>query len=508
MPAGFDRTDALLVVALVVAAFVVHPVGLMMRRPYWVDEAWVADLTRLPFARALSLSSSTPVGWLTLLRSIPGDALQRGRVLTLVFTLLSTAAAYVLARGLMWRTRGAARVAGVVVAVGVSFIPIAIERNDLKQYTADAFFALTLLAVTRAVDSSPHARSVVWLGVVAVVAVLFSSTSAFVSVACFAALLATSLAQGNADRVRTTLIAGGVAALGLACVFVLTVLPHGNSALTAFWHKAYLTGDPLRMLGRSWSRLNHLSGILAMPSAVFIVLFGLGVVALARLRATAVAIALPLLWLEMVVAARFEKYPFLDQRTFYFVLIPTVAVIAIGVVWALLQLGRRSHVAGLMGALGATVLFAFGVAPHWREFGMPDGAEDVRTQVAYVAREATPTDVILVNSSGNWGFAYYWPRGPVFATRDDSVANGFVMQVRDPNVIMARGRERATILQALQRALARQQRDGTENRIFIVRTHMSVGEAKTWSQAFRTLGLRPREVGRGVEPLQVIDPGP
>ncbi len=197
MSAGLDLTDALLVGALMVTTFLVHPVALMMRRPYWVDEAWVADLTRLPFARSLSLSSSTPVGWLALLHLIPGEALQRGRVLTLAFAILSSAAAYVLARGLMWRTRGAARVAGVVVAVAVSFVPIAIERNDLKQYTADAFFALALLTVTRAVDSSPRSRSVVWLGVVAVVAVLFSSTSAFVSVACFTGLLATSLARGT-----------------------------------------------------------------------------------------------------------------------------------------------------------------------------------------------------------------------------------------------------------------------------------------------------------------------
>ncbi len=288
-------------------------------------------------------------------------------------------------------------------------------------------------------------------------------------------------------------------------MFGLTVLPHGNSALTAFWQHAYLTGGPLRMFDEAWKRLNGLSGLL-MPSVLFVALVPLGVFALTRLRATAVAIALPMLWLEMVVAARFRKYPFLDQRTFHFVLIPSVAVIAIGVVWVLLQLARRSRVAGLIGALVAAALFAVGVAPHWRAFGVPDGSEDVRTQVAYVAREATPTDVILVNSSGDFGFAYYWPRDPVFATKDDSRSNGFVMQVRNPNVIMASGRERPTILKALQRALARQLRARTGSRIFIVRTHMSVGEAKAWSEEFRALGLQPRAIGSGPETLSVIDP--
>ena len=94
----------------------------------------------------------------------------------------------------------------------------------------------------------------------------------------------------------------------------------------------------------------------------------------------------------------------------------------------------------------------------------------------------------------------------MFATKDDSVANGFVMNVRNPNVIIARGRDEPTILEALQDALTRQRRIHPDGRIFIVRTHMIDSETRAWSEAFRALGVRPREVRAGEDPLLVIDP--
>jgi hypothetical protein len=500
---GWDRWDAVIVAVLVAATSVAHPVGLMLARPYWLDETWVAALTRLPYGRSLSLSSSTPVGWVTLLRWVPGDAAQRGRALTLAFAMLSSGAAYVLARGLAWRARGAARLAGVVVAVVVSCVPVAIMRNDLKQYTADAFFSLVVLIAARAVDSSSRPRAVQWLGVVAVVAALFSSTSAFVSVACFAGVLVTALLRRDRARALATLVVGGVTAIGLGAIFALTVLAHVNPALTDYWRSSYLTGGPLHMLGDAWDHLTDVDGLLAMPGAVFLAGFALGVAALVRLRASAVAIAVPLVWVEMMIAGRLERYPFLERRTFHFLLVTTVAVIAVGVVWALLQLARRSVVAGSVAAIVSIGLFAAGVDPHWRELSVPN--QDVRSQVEVVARDATPDDIILVTQLANWGFAYYWPKDPAFATEDDSVAAGYVMGVRNPNVVVARGRDDPAVLDALQEAVARQRRS-PGSRIFIVRMHWLGEERSAWSQAFHALGLQPRTVPAGLGNVLVIDP--
>jgi hypothetical protein len=182
---GWDRFDSVIAAVLVLATFFVHPFGKLIHRPYWLDEAWVASLTRLPFGRALELSLTTPTGWLALLWMVPGGVSQRGRLITLAFSMLSAGAAYVFARGLPWNGRSTARVAAIAVAIAVSCVPIAIVRNDLKQYTADAFFALALLAITRFVDSDSNPRAVVWLGAAALIAVPFSTNAAFVSVACF-----------------------------------------------------------------------------------------------------------------------------------------------------------------------------------------------------------------------------------------------------------------------------------------------------------------------------------
>ena len=407
--------------------------------------------------------------------------------------MLSAGAGYVLARGLVWRSRRAARLGAVAVAVVVSCVPIAIVRNDLKQYTGDAFFALSLLAIAHFADRDPRPVAVALLGISALLALPFSTTSAFVSVACFAGVLATALFAHRREHVVATLVVGGVVALGFAVVLAPIVL-HANSALTNFWRAAYLTGGPLHTLGQSWTRLHKFSSGLAMPAFVFIALFVVGIVALVRMRATAVAIAVPFLWIEVFVAASLGKYPFLDQRTSHFVLIPTVAVVAIGAVWMLFELARRVPAAGVVLAALMVVLFFYGVAPWWRVFSVP--YEDVRTQTEYVARSMNPTDIVVVNSSGNWGFAYYWPHDTVFASKNNGVATGFVMGVHNPNVIMAGGRGAATVTAVLRDALTRQKRAGPNSRIFIVRTHVSDSESRSVAGRVRSARRAPTNDSR------------
>jgi MFS family permease len=488
---------------LVLATSLVHPFGLLIHRPYWIDEAWVAALTRLPFGRALDLSLTTPTGWVALVWMVPGDSSQRGRLVTLAFSMLSAGAAYVFARGLPWNGRGTARVAAIAVAIVVSCVPIAIVRNDLKQYTADAFFALALLAVTRFVDRDSNPRAVVWLGAAALIAVPFSTNAAFVSVACFTGLFATAVVARRRDRVIATLIVGGVAALGFAVVFAATVLPRVSKGLTRYWSDFYLTGGPAHMLGQSWTRLDKLSNLLAMPAWVFFALFVVGIVALVRLHAIAVAIAVPFLWIEMFIAARAHKYPLLDQRTFHFVLIPTVAVIAIGVAWVVVKLARRLPIAGILLAVLAGALFVNGVSPYWRAFGVPN--EDVRTQAAYVAQHMRAKDIVVVSRAASYGFAYYWQRDPVSATRASAGLNDFSMEVHNPNVVLA-GSGSAAVLAALRQGIRLQQQSGSGSRVFIVLTHLVPAEKALWTDAFRALHVQPRVVKVGAEPLRVIDP--
>jgi hypothetical protein len=89
--------DAVIVVALAGAVFVVHDVGYALDHPFWLDESWVADSLRAPLGRLPFLTSSTPLGFSFLLRLIPGAAgSQRARLVPLVFCSLAAVAGYVL----------------------------------------------------------------------------------------------------------------------------------------------------------------------------------------------------------------------------------------------------------------------------------------------------------------------------------------------------------------------------------------------------------------------------
>ena len=48
---GWSWFDTAIVVAVAVATVLVHPVHLMLSHPYWLDEAWVAVLTKAPLRR-------------------------------------------------------------------------------------------------------------------------------------------------------------------------------------------------------------------------------------------------------------------------------------------------------------------------------------------------------------------------------------------------------------------------------------------------------------------------
>ena len=61
----------------------------MLKHPFWLDEAWVAVLTRAPLTRLPRLSSSAPFGFVALLKLVPGSGLQRGRLVVLGFSVLT-----------------------------------------------------------------------------------------------------------------------------------------------------------------------------------------------------------------------------------------------------------------------------------------------------------------------------------------------------------------------------------------------------------------------------------
>jgi hypothetical protein len=246
-----------------------------------------------------------------------------------------------------------------------------------------------------------------------------------------------------------------------------------------------------------------------MPAPVFAALFAFGLVVLVRLQARALAIAVPILWLEMIVMGWLKRYPFLDLRTSNFLLVSSLIVVVIGAIGLVMAVQRlpivTSSAAAVLVAAVMIVLFTIGFFGYLDRLHLPP--EDVRSEVQVVAERLRPGDVILVDQAANFGFSYYWPHSHVTFRRDDS-GQGFSTQVKGLGAIYVQGRTFDDVLGALREANTRLQKSGGQAHLYIVRTHLSGGDVANWHRAFATLGLDPRLERVGNDPLAVLEPAP
>jgi hypothetical protein len=497
----WDRLDSLIAIGAGLATLAVHPVALILSRPYWLDEAWVAVLTRISWSSLVGASSSTPVGFVALLRLVPGSGLQRARLVVLAFSAFTVVMAYVVVRGCAWTSKPRARVTATVAALVTMLAPLSLGRNDLKQYTCDAFCALVVFAVAARIDMPSNRARTWWLAIASVALLPFSSTSAFVSIAAFAGLLGAALSTRSWRRVIAICVSGAATAAVFAAYFAVVILPNDNKSLRAYWEHLYLRGSLWQTLQEAWTRLTELQGWLGMPALAFVLFFITGVAVLWRLKARALAIGVPLLWVELAAVARFRRYPFLDLRTSTFLLVSSLVVSAIGAV-ELVRVARRwKPASAVIVGVGLATAFTVSFVPHVDEIHIP--LESSRTPTVYVAEHQTANDVILVNGSGSFGFAYYWPHGRITTVPFDT-AQGFVPRLRGVNAVYSTGRTDDAVLTAMRQAIHRWRGVGHRSRLFIVRSHLNRAETAAWEHAFATLRLHPQHIKEGPESVLVL----
>jgi len=510
-PSGvmWTRLDTGIVAAIAIATFALRPLHLIVSRPYWFDESWPAALSKAPWSRLIGLSGSAPIGFVALLKLVAGTGDQRARVLVIFFAAVTAASTYVLTRSLEWTSRGSARIAAVAATLVVMLAPVTLRRVDLKQYTCDAACALLLLAVGVAVDRTRTRKLLAVFAVVAVVEGPFSSTSAFVAVAVFGGLLVAALLDHEWRWAIEITVAATAAGVVLAVYFAAVVLPHLHTGLQDYWYWYYLRGSLAHMANGSWKRLENLQAFLAMPPAVFLAFFAAGVVALARLRARVLAVAVPVLWIEMAGLGWLKKYPFLDERTSHFLLVSSLVVVAIGaiaVVYAIAtMLGRVNRVAGRVAAVAMAAvlasLFGIGVAPYVYGFNIPN--EGLRTQTRYVAAHRSPHDVVLVDYAASYGLAYYWPHAHL-AFRPDQSGIAFEVHVTGIQAVYVKHRTAEDKLSGLRDAIRLWHAAPRGGRLFIVRTHLSSGDVRDWTAAFDTLHVKPTPIPVGTQHVLVV----
>ena len=178
---------------------------------------------------------------------------QSARLLPLAFAGAAVVVAYWFARRLDWR-REVSVAAGLVAGLGVLLVPAMLVRDDLKQYTAEACFALLALALTSRLEREwswrgwPPSRSP------SGAACCSANAVAFMGIAAFGAICVVQLARRHWRRLAEAVVAGGCTGVLMLAVYeafdARAVLPLNASPLA--WHYTCRSAG-LRAASRSYS---------------------------------------------------------------------------------------------------------------------------------------------------------------------------------------------------------------------------------------------------------------
>jgi hypothetical protein len=479
-------------VALVIAACVllVHDVGYLLRIPYWVDEAWVAASTRVSIDQLPKVTSVSPIGWTFLLRLVPGNGSQDQRLVPLAFAAATVLAAFAFGRSL----RLIPIVTGTFAAGAALLAPAMLVRNDLKEYTADAFVAVLALALMSRLEAAWSRRRLITLGGVFVACALVSHASLLVAAAALPCLCASRLARRRKAEFIDAAVVTAATGVVLSIVFLTLDAGARTPALRNYWRAYYLPHGIHPALHYINVRFNLLLPYFGFHHRLLLVGFVLlGLIVLIRQGRWATGAFLPVLVVEVVLLSALHRYPLLDERTSTFLILLSVVIAAVGAVGAAVWLTRR--VKWIVGAafLGVVAtLYILAALPFVRGHLIP--TEDVKAQQAYVAAHARPGDVILVNWGANWGYAYYaHPRPEVVSAPGIEYALVYP-QSDDIVTIVKPGQEAvdAAVPRALKLA---EQHPGA--RLWIVRNHQQAGEPEAWNAELAPLSHHQVEVAPG-----------
>jgi hypothetical protein len=439
-------------VALAVLAVSARRPAYLLSHPFWFDEAWVAASVRAPLSQLRMVTSSTPVGFVLLLRAIPPlGGPERLRLLPLAFGAAALFPGWLLGRQL----RGAAGwVAAPLAAVGAALGPAALYRPGLKQFPAEAFVAVSLLAALALVEQAWSPRRLVVFGLLAAAGFLVADSALLVTAAAVAGLALSWLARRAWDRLAWLgVVAAGVAA-AQAAAYALFVAPANSAAMLGYWKATFIPTDQGVHGAVAFAGARAARALATLGMGPWMVAAGLavaGVVALARAGLPGTALVAPLLLAELLAAGLAGRFPFLDQRTsqFFLVLLTAVAAIGLAAVVTVLAGSRWTVVLGVGMALllGASFVPAASAAASRL---IPD--ENVRGQIELVRAERRFGDVVVVSSGAAHAFGWYWPSPPTFVDRPTFGTVTFQVDFPDlPDVVVARDRDPAGDLEALSR---------------------------------------------------------
>jgi len=473
-----DLIDACLVIAVGLAALLVHDVPYLLQHSFWVDEGWVADSVRARLGLTPSLTSSTPVGWTVLLRLVPFGGPQRLRLVPLAFAMLTAATAYLFGREL----RLTRFVTPILTGAAALLSPAMLVRDDLKQYTAEAFCCLVLWVLVARIENEWRLRRLVAIAAVASVGMLFANTAIFVGAAAMASVALECLLMRRFRRlIEVAAASAGMLAASLA-ILQTADRRQVTHNLVSYWVNYYVpTHSPSAAIRYIGFRLHQLAPYVGFRSLVVDVVLALaGVVALLLLRRFALAAMLPMTLVIVIAASAARKYPFGDLRTstFWLVAVPVLMAVAVAAAgyWAA-AVSRWAPVAAAAVALAVWVPATDG---YIRSHQIPD--ENVHAEVGYVDAHFRPGDVIIVSYGASYAFAYYYPLAQPSFPAGDGPNGHLVAYPSAAWIVVMHQRRTVDVAYALAAARAEigAEGGGAHGRIWIVRSHMIPVEVRAW----------------------------
>jgi hypothetical protein len=500
--ARLGAIEVALAAAIGLSVLVVHDVPYLLSHSFWVDEAWVADSVRAPARLVPSLASTTPLGWMFLLRLVPFGGAQRLRLVPLAFAMLTAVAGYVFGRELRLTRFATATLTGVAALLS----PAMLARDDLKQYTAEAFACLVVWVLVARIENQWSMRRLVAIAATASLGMLFAETVIIVGVAAMGGLGLECLITRRYRRLGGVAAASaGMLAVSLV-IFETLIRARLTPALSAIWDPSWMpTQSASAALNFLHLRLDYLApymgfGSLAVDAAGALA----GIAALIWLRRYALAAMFPVMLVILVVASADRAYPFGDLRTstFWLVLVPVLMAVAVAAAGKLAgTLDRRLPLAVAAVALAVWVPATDG---YIRSQLIPD--EDVHSEVAYLDAHFRRGDVVIVNYGASYGFAYYFGPQPSFPAGVGANGHEVSYPGRPWIVVAAPGRPTVAIPDALAKARAEIAREpaGARGRIWIVRSHQSPAEVVAWRRGLARDRITVIRVGP--DPIVVYTP--
>ncbi len=489
--------DVCLAVAVGLAVLLVHDVPYMLHHSFWVDEGWVADSVRARITLVPSMTSSTPLGWTLLLRLVPFGGPQRLRLVPLAFTMLAAAAGYLFGRELRL-TRFAT---GILTGAAVLLSPAMLLRDDLKQYTAEAFACLVLWVLVARVENEWRRRRLIAIAAVGSVGMLFANTVIFVGVAAMAALALECLVRRDYRRLLE--IAAASAGMLIVGLVIYKVVIHPGSRLTdapmpsSHYMPISNPSAAVHFLSRQVRPLVPYMGFHDLIIDVVLVLAGIA--ALIWLRRYALAAMFPIMMALVIVASAAHKYPFGNERTSTFWLVAIPVLMAVAVAAAGHLAGRIDRRAPLLVAALALAVWVPATNMYIRAHSIPN--EDVHSEITYLEAHFRHGDVVIVSYGASFGFAYYYPATPSFPV-DAVTPDGYgVAYPQLPWMVVMTNRQPVDIANALAAAENKIAAEpaSARGRIWIIRSHQTSLEVRTWQTELA--GAPVETIRVGPEPI-------